>query len=96
MDITGEKLKRDINAPRRLTRSMAAKTAMASANISVDGNRRVTRSATKHLRERNPGGTELDADIESTDAPKYINIKKCDASKKWTNSRSVIKDSKIG
>ena len=62
MDITGEKLERDINAPRRLTRSMAAKMVTVAVNIPVDGNRRVTRSMTRHLREHNPGGTGLDAD----------------------------------
>ena len=62
MDITGEKLERDINAPRRLTRSMAAKMVTVAVNIPVDGNRRVTRSMTKHLRECNPNRTGKDAD----------------------------------
>ena len=56
----GTMLEVDNGAPRSLTRSMTVKSIEVAGNMGVVGNRRVTRSITKHLRESNSGTTGKD------------------------------------
>ena len=52
----GAMLEVDNGASRSSTRSMILKSVEVAGNMGVVGNRRVTRSMTKHLREYNSGG----------------------------------------